>query len=166
MGRDTSTRTFMIGFFSDLLDASQRSTPLLGQDMLRNILLTVPSVISADKFGIEPYSEEAQVDMHWGFSYIDEANSLLTAGAADFGIIGVFVYPLVIIFFFRFILERFQWTVPSLLATIIALGFVFETLQAEDVPVGYFSQIRNALLAALLFYFISTLPKFRLRRAD
>jgi len=166
MGKDTSTRTFMIGFFSDLLEASQHSTPLLGQDIFRNIQLIVPSVISKDKFGMVPYQEETQVNMQWGFSYIDEANSLLTAGAADFGIIGVLLYPFVILFFFRVCLEWFQWVTPTLLAVIVALAFIFQTLQAEDVPAGYFIQVRNALSMGLLVYILSRLPRFRLRPSD
>jgi len=166
MGRDVSTRTFMLGFFSDLLEASQHSSPMFGRDMLRNVLLTVPSVISKDKFGVEPYPEEIQVNMQWGFSYIDEANSLLTAGAADFGIIGVLIYPFLIIFFFRAALELLQWALPSFLGAIIALGFVYETLQAEDAPIGYFIQIRNAATVLLILYIIYSLPKFRLRPAS
>jgi len=113
-----------------------------------------------------PYVEETQVNMHWGFSYLDEANSLLTAGAADFGLIGVLVYPLLILFFLRFILEWAQWVMPTLLAVIIALAFMFETLQAEDVPAGYFVQVRNAFAVGLVIWFISRLPRFRLRPAE
>jgi hypothetical protein len=163
LGSDASTRTFIIAFFSDLLDASQRSTPLLGRDMLYNLQLAVPSVISSDKFGIVPYNEETLANIHWGFSYIDEANSLLTAGAADFGIIGVLLYPLALLLMVRAAIEWFQYATPTYFAVIVTMGFVFEALQAEEVPVGYFIQLRNALLIALIFYIVDNLPKFRLR---
>jgi hypothetical protein len=166
MGTDTSTRTFMIGFFSDLLDASQRSTPLLGQDMLYNLKLTVPSAISRDKFGIGEFDEEALANIQWGFAYIDEANSLLTAGAADFGMVGVLVYPLVMVLMLRALLEWAQFAMPTYLATIVALALFFESLQAEEVPVAYLIQIRNTLLVAGIFYLIVRLPKFRWHGAD
>ncbi len=165
LGNDASSR-FIVGFFSDLLDASQRSNPLMGRDILYNIQQMVPSAISASKFGLQPYGEEEMANMQWGFSYIDEGNSLLTAGAADFGLIGVLLYPLLILLFFRMALEWTQSFMPPVMAAIVALSFIFETLQAEDTPVGYFTQIRNALLVGLLFYLASKLPRFRLRPAE
>jgi uncharacterized membrane protein len=164
MQTSVSTRTFMLGYLADLVDASQQSPPLLGSDMLRNLQLAVPSVFSKDKFAAGDIDEEHLVDLHWGFTFTDEANSLLTAGAADFGLIGVLVYPLLIIFFLRFTLERLQWVLPALPSVIIALSFVFETLQAEDSPIGYFIAVRNSLMMGLLFYFVYWIPKFRWRR--
>ena len=166
MGTDASSRTFMIGFFSDLLDASQHSTPLLGRDLLYNIQLTVPSVISRDKFGIVPYGEEILVNIQWGFAYIDEANSLLTAGAADFGFVGVILYPIVLVLMLRVALEWIQYVMPTNIAAIIALAYIFQALQAEDVPAGYFLQLRTTLLVALIFYVLVRLPAFRLRPAN
>jgi hypothetical protein len=163
LGTNASTRTFMIGFFSDLLDASQHSTPLLGKDILYNIQLTVPSAISRDKFGIVPYAEETLVNMQWGFSYVDEANSLLTAGVSDFGFIGLIVYPVLLVLMLRAVLEWLQFAVPTNVAVIFALAYIFQVLQAEDVPVGYFLQIRTTILVVLGFYILVRLPKFRLR---
>ncbi len=165
LGNDASTRTFTIGFFSDLLEASQHSTPLLGEDTLGNLQLAVPSILSVNKLGFTPYSEEELVNMRWGFAFIDEANSLLTAGAADFGVIGVLLYPLITAFLLRATLELLQYALPTRLAAIVALGFIFQTLQVESVPVAYVLQIRNAILVALVFYVFSRLPKFRLRAA-
>ncbi len=166
MSKDASGRTFMIGFFSDLLDASQRSTPLLGRDMLYNIQLTIPSAISRDKFGMVPYAEEILVNMQWGFAYKDEANSLLTAGAADFGFLGVVLYPVLLISMLRAALEWLQFAVPTNVAVIFALAYIFQVLQAEDVPVGYFLQIRTTILIVLIFYILVRLPKIRVRPSD
>ena len=105
---NAAKRTFTIGFFSDLLNASQRSTPLLGRDMLYNMQLAVPSAISSSKFGISPYGEEILANMQWGFSYRDEANSILTAGAADFGLLGDLAYPLILSLMLRPALESIR----------------------------------------------------------
>jgi hypothetical protein len=166
LGTDASSRSFMIAFFSDLLDASQRSTPLLGKDLLYNIQLTVPSVISADKFGIAPYGEETMANIQWGFSYIDEANSLLTAGAADFGFIGVILYPVLLTLMLRAVLELVQHAMPTSMAAVVALAYIFQSLQAEDVPVGYFLQIRSTILVAIILYLLFRLPVFSIRTAD
>jgi hypothetical protein len=166
LGTDASKRTFMIGFFSDLLDASQHSTPLLGKDILYNAQLTVPSVISGNKFGITPYGEEILANMQWGFSYKDEANSLLTAGAADFGFVGVLLYPILLCFMLRILLEWVQFTVPTNLAVIVALAYVQQSLLTEVSPVGYFLQIRSTILLLIILYVLVRLPAFRLRSPD
>ena len=166
LGTDASKRTFMIGFFSDLLDASQHSTPLLGKDILYNAQLTVPSVISGNKFGITPYGEEILANMQWGFSYKDEANSLLTAGAADFGFVGVLLYPILLCFMLRILLEWVQFTVPTNLAVIVALAYVQQSLLTEVSPVGYFLQIRSTILLLIILYVLVRLPAFRLRSHD
>jgi hypothetical protein len=162
LGANVSQRTFVIGFFSDLLEASHHSTPLLGQDILYNLKLTVPSAISSDKFGITEFDEEGMADMQWGFSYRDEANSLITAGAADFGFLGVLVYPLAFSFMLRFTLERGQYIVPLRFAVIISLAYVYQSLEAEAIPVAYFLQIRSTILLAIVYYLLSRLPVFRL----
>jgi hypothetical protein len=166
LGTDASKRTFTIGFFSDLLDASQRSTPLLGKDLLYNVQLTVPSVISGNKFGITPYGEEILANMQWGFTYKDEANSLLTAGAADFGFIGVLLYPILLCFMLRIVLEWVQIAVPTNLAVIVALAYVQQALLTEVSPVGYFLQIRSTILLLIILYVLVRLPAFRLRTPD
>jgi hypothetical protein len=166
LGTDASTRTFMIAFFSDLLNASQHSTPLLGKDMLYQMQLAVPSVVSRNKLGIGSYGEEILANMRWGFSYTDEANSLLTAGAADFGFIGVLVYPLLLLFMLRVALEWLQSAVPTNLAVIIALAYVHQALATEDSPIGYFLEIRSTILVLIVLYAMARLPTFRLRSPD
>ena len=159
---NTSSRTFIVAFFSDLLDASQKSTPLLGSDLMSNLRMAVPSAISADKLGPNSYGEEQQANMQWGFSYIDEANSIITAGAADFGLIGVFVYPFLVVLILRSALEWIQFSMPTYVATMIALAYIFQMLLAESLPVDYLIQIRNTIILAAIFYILAALPKFRL----
>ncbi len=166
LSSDASTRTFDIGYFSDLLEASQHSSPLLGQILAMNLQSLIPSALSADKFGLTPYGEEQLVDMKWGFSYADEANSVFTAGAADFGITGVLIYPLLVVLLMRVTLEWAQFVMPTVGAVIVCLAFVFEMLQAEEVLIGYFTEVRNALILAALIYLFQRLPRFQLRHAD
>ncbi|AXC13430.1 hypothetical protein ACPOL_4153 [Acidisarcina polymorpha] len=166
LGENAAIRSFDLGYFADLLDASQHSTPLLGTDLAENLQLMIPSSISEDKFGLELYQEEQLVNMHWGFGYIDEGNSILTAGAADFGIIGIILYPIVIVFLLRWALEVIQSSMPTLVAVLLALAFISEVLQTEDTLAGYFVQLRNALLFAMLYYLFSQLPSFRMRHPD
>jgi hypothetical protein len=159
---NASTRTFNIGYFSDLLDASQHNEPLYGAVAMHNLQLMVPSSISADKFGLDPYGEEELVDMKWGFGFTDEANSIITGGVADFGFIGVLLYPLLAVLLLRGTLEAIQYAMPTYGAVIMALAFIYVMLLAELTLFGYFGQIRNALIFAFILYVLSLVPKVRL----
>jgi hypothetical protein len=161
---NVSVRTFDIGYFADLLDASEHSPPLMGEGMERNLKLLVPSVISADKFGIDPGQEEDQVNRQWGFTYLDEANTIITAGVADFGLAGVFVYSFLIIVLMRGVTEWAQTALPTYAAVMIALAIIYQMLLAESTPAGYFIQIRNAIILAFILYVLPRLPKVQLRK--
>lgn len=156
---NASTRTFEIGYFADLVDASQSSTPLLGRGLVRNLKLIIPSAISRDKLGVESYQEEGQVDMQFGFSYEDEANTVLTAGAADFGLLGVFVYPLAIVLLMRAATELVQAYFPTYVAAIISFAFINQMLSAEANLSDYLLQLRHAAIVAGIFYLLSLLPR-------
>ena len=163
MRGDASTRTFIIGYLSDLLGASMESSPLYGTDAIHYLKLMVPSALSANKFNNEPYEEEQLADMKWGFGYIDEANTVLTAGATDFGILGMLVYPLLIVLLLRVVLEWTQSFMPTFAAIMIALALLYEALLPEQSLAGYFGQVRNGLIFAGLLYVLSALPKFQIR---
>ena len=100
--------------------------------------------------------------MKWGFGFTDEANSIITGGVADFGIIGVFLYPLFAVLLLRATLELIQYVMPTYGAVIMALAFIYVMLLAEQTLFAYLGQIRNALIFAFLLYLLSLVPKVRL----
>jgi len=163
---NASTRTFEVGYFADLVDASQSSTSLLGRVLVRNVKRIMPRAIFKDKLGMEPYVEEGLVDMQFGFSYCDEANTILTAGAADFGLLGVFVYPLAIVVLMRAALELSQAYLPTYVATIIAFASIFQMLLAEAEITDYLALLRGAAIFAGIFYAITFLPKIAIQHTD
>lgn len=163
MTENASTRTFLIGYFSDLLGASLRSSPMLGEDALHYMKLMIPSSISPSKLDLEPYEEEQLVNMHWGFGYTDEPNSIFTAGAADFGFFGVLLYPLLLVLLYRVFLELIQTVLPTFAAVMIALALINQVLLPEQTLIGYFIELRNSLIFVGILYLFFSLPKFRMR---
>jgi hypothetical protein len=145
---NAQTRTFILAFFANVLDASSRETLAMGKDALGYLQMAIPSVIYPDKD--LRFSEEDLVDRQFGFSYGDEANSIVTAGATDFGLFGVIVYPILMVIVVRLVYDliaRFFSVVPLLFAT---LSFVFLLLQSEMTLNGYFNTLRNTFLFTLI----------------
>lgn len=151
--QNVQTRTFVLAFFANILGASSRMQPAFGMDAVNLMKIAVPGILLPNK---DFPSEEELVDQQFGFNYNDEANSVLTAGATDFGLIGVVFYPLIIAavfaLYFRF-LERWFKPVPLMF---IALCFILSMLQTETTLTGYFEALRDApLFASVLAIFLA-----------
>jgi hypothetical protein len=152
-------RTFVLPFLANILDASSRTTPALGNDALGMLQLAVPSVIYPDK-DID-FSEEALVDRQFGFAYGDQPNSMLTAGATDFGLIGMILYPLITVFVSKAILNfiaRWLSPVPLLFVT---LSFILTMLLTEATINAYLETVRNAGIFGLVLIVFMALPRIR-----
>jgi hypothetical protein len=155
------TRTFVLGFLADIVEGSSRSTPALGRDFMWQTYLALPRVVATEKdSGI---GEEALVDEIFGLTYRDAANSILTNGATDFGLLGVIVYPLFFVWLLRFSIDVLSRFLPPSAASLIALGAIFEFLQTEAVTTGYIVTLRDEILFTIILMIFFRLPIIRLR---
>jgi hypothetical protein len=158
---NVQSRTFVLGFFADVLDASTRRTPALGKDLAGYTSEAIPRVLNPDK-DLE-FSEERLVDSEFGLTYTDAANSILTNGATDFGIFGVLLYPLALAALFRFIVSALSGLLQPLPVTFIVLVMMMSAVQTEIAITGYLVTIRNVIIWAFLLSIFSFLPQITLR---
>jgi hypothetical protein len=154
-------RTFVLGFFADVLEGSSRSTPALGADLLGLASMAVPRVLYPEK--VVGFGEEGLVDETFGLTYGDAANSILTGGATDFGLLGVIVYPLFAVWLMRFSIEILARFLSPLPVSIMVLGAVFMLMETETTITVYFLTIRNQIIFAIILSIFSRLPIIRLR---
>ncbi len=154
-------RTFVLGFFSDVLEGSSQNAPALGRDFIGLASFAIPRVFNPDKN--LTFGEENLVDEIFGLTYHDAANSILTNGATDFGLFGAILYPLFIVWLMRLSVELPARFLPPLPVSIIALGAVFMLLQTETTITAYFVTIRNEILFSIILLVFSRLPSIRLR---
>ncbi len=152
-------RTFVLGFFADVLEGSSQHNPGLGRDFLELTSVAIPRVVNPDKDLY--FSEEGLVDELFGLTYRDAANSILTNGATDFGLLGVIFYPLVMVWLMRLSVELPAKFLPHLPTAIIALGAVFMFLQTETTLTAYLVTIRNEILFSVILFIFSRLPILR-----
>ena len=145
-----------------MLEGSSTHTPGLGENAIGLIQLAVPSVIYHDKN--KYYSEESTVDRLFGYGFVDEANSILTNGATDFGFIGAIFYPLVLAYLLRAYMEFAVWHSTPLTATIQALALMYSSLQAENSLTEYAGTVLHGTLFMILLAIFFSLPRFQLQR--
>jgi hypothetical protein len=154
-------RTFVLGFFADVLEGSSSRTPALGKDILGYTSVAIPRVFNPDKD--LTFSEEGLVDGLFGLTYTDAANSVLTNGAADFGFAGALVYPVLVAWLFRFSIAVLSKILPPLSVAFVVLGMIFTIVQTENSAAEYLGTIRNVIIFAVVLGLLSLVPQISLR---
>ncbi len=155
-------RSFVLGFFADVLEGSTQRETAFGYDSLSQLAVAVPRVFfpGKDSFGA---GEEFLDDELFGLTYADAPNTSITAGATDFGLIGVFLYPLAVSFIFAFSVRVVAAYLPALPISIIVLGTIAVLLQTETTLTAYAVSIRNEILFAIFMLIYYRMPAFRWR---
>jgi len=158
------TRTFVLAFLANILDASSRMTPALGVDAMSMIEQSIPSVVYPGKDLF--FSEEGLVDKQFGFSYGDQANSVLTAGATDFGFLGMIIYPILVVVVVRFVYELLARRLGMLAVLVVALALISKMMQTEMTFTGYVVSLRDTVLFGALLSVFMGMPRVRFRASS
>ncbi len=158
---NAQTRTFLLEFFSDVLEGSMNHTPALGRDLAGYVQYVIPRVFYPEKD--LTFAEEGLDDELFGLTYRDASNSILTNGATDFGLLGIIAYPMMIVVLFRFSINVFSRFLPPLSLTIITLGILFSLLQTENAVSAYLDTLRSAVIFAIVLLIYSRIPRIQLR---
>jgi hypothetical protein len=155
------SRTFVLSFLAKILDASSHQTPALGQDALALAEEAIPSVLYPSK---NPnFSEEGLVNQQFQLDFPDQPNSILTAGATDFGLLGIILYPLLLVLALKAVFAvaaRWLPPVPLIFAT---LYFIYLMLLTEIALTGYLESLRDTIVFGTILAMFLALPSVKLR---
>ena len=162
--QNVQTRTFILGFLGQIEGYAEKLPTAHGTDLAEQAQLALPSLIFTEKNLF--FTEEQLVNSLFGTDFIDEANSVLTAGAVDFGVLGVLIYPLLAAFMFRAFFEFLGEFMPSFAACFVIIASFTDILEPENTLTAYFVVIRNGILFGGVVWFIMSLPEFRIRNVD
>jgi len=158
--KNVQTRTFILGFLAELEEYSNHFTPGYGRDLSGQFQYAIPSILYPDKDRY--FGEEGLANELFGSAYLDEANSVLTGGAVDFGLLGIVIYPLMISFMLRYFFEFVGEALPTFVAAFIIFSGFAVLLQPETQITDYFLVMRSGLLFGSVVWFFIALPAFRL----
>lgn len=143
-------RTFVLRYFSDLLHASWNHQPLLGRDLLFSIRMAIPSVVYRDKDSVLAIGmEENLANPEFGLYATDESNSILTTGVSDFGVAGVFIYPIVLSLLVSAFTGALTRRLPEIAGAIVVFAIAGIMWKMETSFSGYLVACRDVLLLAL-----------------
>jgi hypothetical protein len=151
-------RTLVLGYFSDLLDASWHREPLWGRATIFDIRMAVPAVLDPNKADVYDFGmEETIVNPEFGLKPVDQANSILTTGLADFGLIGCFVYPLFISAILSVLFRLSARWLPTPVVVVFFFAMTSLVLQTEFTTATYVVACRNVAVVAAGFVLLGKL---------
>ncbi len=162
--QNVQKRTFILGFLGQIEGYAETLPTAHGTDIEEQAQLALPSLLFTEKDLF--FTEETLVNSLFGTDFLDEANSIFTAGAVDFGVFGVLVYPLVAAFLFRAFFEVVGELMPTFAACFVILASFTDILEPENTVTAYFVIIRNGVLFGGVVWLIMSLPEFRVRNVD
>lgn len=154
-------RTFILGFLGQLEGYTDVMPPAHGEDVVNQFKLALPSILYPSKNVF--FTEEGLANELFGSEYLDEANSVLTAGAVDFGVAGILIYPLLFVLILRLFFEFLAGALPVFASCFVILASFSVILEPENVVTAYFVVIRDGILFGSVVWFIMSLPEFRIR---
>ncbi|MGB7189807.1 MAG: hypothetical protein WBD10_06700 [Acidobacteriaceae bacterium] len=153
-------RTFVLGFLASVLEGSMKRPTAHGVDAAMQAQLVIPSFIYPDKD--LSFSEEGLVDRLFGYGFGDQPNSILTAGATDFGLAGLLLYPLLLVGFSRILFDLLARCFRAVPLMFVALSFILSFLQTESTITGYLETLRVSLFFGLVIAGFLAMPKLKL----
>lgn len=160
--KNVKGRTLVLAWFSDLYDLSAQYPTAHGFDLMSQLEEVIPTALYPSK---APIGEEALASEIFGRMYPDEANSLFTCGVIDFGLIGVLIYPILVILFVSVCLRYIRWIFPVEAYIYSVVAMLVVAISAETVVTGYALQLRNTYIFGVGLYLLSKLPVLR-RKSD
>lgn len=155
------SRTFVLTFLATILDASSHHTPALGQDAVTLTQMAIPSVL--DPYKNTNFSEEGLVNYQFQLDFPDQPNSILTAGATDFGLLGILLYPLLLVLALKAVLALAARWLPPVPLIFASLYFIYLMLLTEITLTGYMEALRDTILFGTLIAMFLALPSVKLR---
>jgi hypothetical protein len=158
-------RTFVLKYFSDLVGQSWTHQPLHGEVLAFAAGMTTPSAVVAALGGSKQKiiglgMEENVANPAFGLKAQDEANSYLTVGVSDFGIPGVFIYPVLLVLALNFLVRVGLSRAPEVMRGLVVLMYIFALFQTEYGLTTIFVFTRDTFMLVIAWIPISKVLAF------
>lgn len=144
-----NSRTFIVGYLAELVESLEYREPLYGDVLMFDVALNVPAALWPEKYRVISLgSEEAVANYHLSMPISDQANSIVTAGASDFGVPGIFLYPLALAGLYSLILRGTR-RLGGIAHLMITAALVNTLLNVEAATADYFSVLRSVVIVTM-----------------
>lgn len=141
---------FLLNYLSILVSAHHIYPPLWGLEALHAIKTSLPSLLFPAKSALPQLVEEVSHPL-LGLDVYDGSNTIITAALNEFGVYGVFIYPVILAILYSRILLVLHGRLPYFVTILIAIALVYrifclEASLADFLTVG----LRDLLLIVIV----------------
>jgi hypothetical protein len=148
--KNEQSRTFIVGYLAELVQAQAQYDPLYGEVLGFDLAISVPSVLWPGKYRVMAYgAEEAIANPHFGMVVEDQANSIETSGVSDFGLPGMYLYPLLIGALYSLLLRKARG-LGDLGYLMVTAALVNNLLNVEIGTSEFIGTLRNIAILLML----------------
>ena len=149
LSENTIERPFVIKYLAQVLEKIRLDRGMSGEAIYATILFSIPSLF----IGVKTMAiDEDLIHPRLGLVISDDANTILTTGAADFGWAGLLLYPVLIVL----VLKILQFMVRKVnirwLEYFVQFGILFVILNVENSMSQYWSFVRNSLIVLVIAF--------------
>lgn len=150
---NVAERSFMIDYLAELFAATRNHPPIGGRLLVNGIASAVPSALWPEKPAYVYGADENLVHPELGMPIWDGPNTLLSAGISDFGVPGLFLYPIAALLLFSWILRVARRGEPLIYCALF-FSILNILLNIEAGLAGYTANLRESLLQAGVFFLL------------
>ena len=153
-------------WYPALLSSSERAATITLMKIWRRTCESVPlySLFGSKEGVIATGMEETLANPNFGLKAVDEANSYLTGGVSDFGLAGVFVYPILLALTINVLIRLGLSRASELMRCLVTMMCVFTLYQTESGFANIIGFARNAFLLVLFWIPISVVARFFMKQ--
>jgi len=142
-------RPFVLKYLSQIIEKVNFDNWLSGEALYATFLYSVPSAF----IGIKRHLiDEELIHLRIGLPVIDEANTILTAGVADFGWLGLLLFPVLTLMFLKCLLFIVRQSEIKWFVYFTLFGVLTVLLNIENSMTQYWSFARGMLILLVVVF--------------
>jgi hypothetical protein len=149
--QNLAERAFILDYLSELLQRLDKASPLKGDVFFNSFITAVPEAFFPWKYKYMYGMEEDLVHPRLGLPVWDAPNTTLTAGASDFGIFGLCLYPVLALVACQ-ILLRVALYGGAVVHAAVYFALANMLLNVENQLVGVTAGLRDVTLLGILVF--------------
>jgi hypothetical protein len=151
--KNVTTRTFVLNYLALLVKASSKFEPLYGENFLRALTFATPGILYPEKYQTIFINEESLLTKQLRLRFFkDEAGSIFTGGVGDFGIYGLFAYPLILCLVFTTFLNTISRLFNPASYFLVSMTACYCIISIEQDLSSYLNVIRNILIILFILW--------------
>ncbi len=154
------SRTFVLEYLASIDKSLETIEPTYGNNLLRALVVSIPSVLYPSKFINGLFmTEEQYINPHFRLPMKDSSNSTLTGSLSDFGELGMFFIPFLFAFIYARVLSVSRKHISRISSIFLGLLFAYKLLSIEGDITVFFGTLRFSLIFMLILWFVFNFNK-------